>query len=395
MSQKISERPTRGPGAARATVVAVDDQEDVLRVVERALRDYFEVESFVDAAAAVERIQNGGVAAVVSDVRMPGMSGLDLLRAVRRRDADLPVILLTGLPALEDAEEAIEWGVFRYLRKPILPSRLLATVEQATKLHRLALIKREALSLLGIAAEPADRAGLEATYRHALESLAITFQPVFSSARKELSGYEACVRVTQTPLLTLGNLFQMAERLDKVLEVGRVVRSHVARLFQNAPGDSLLLLNVHPTELTDGALLEPEDPFATLSKRVIFAVSDRAALADLGDIERSTAALRAHGYRIAVSHLGAGAPGLTSFARLEPDFVKLDPSLTYVVQSSPAKQKLVASMTHLCKEMSLGVVVEGVETAADRDRLIDLGCDLLQGHLFAESPKPFPDASWD
>ncbi|HEY3499169.1 MAG TPA: EAL domain-containing protein [Polyangiaceae bacterium] len=395
MTEKLTQRPTVGPGSGRATVVAVDDQEDVLRVVERALRDYFEVVSFVDAASAVERIRNGGITAVVSDVRMPGMSGLDLLRAVRQHDADLPVILLTGLPSLEDAEAAIEWGVLRYLRKPVLPSRLLATVEHAAKLHRLAQIKREALGLLGIAAEPSDRAGLEAAYRQALESLTITFQPVFSTERQGVSGYEACVRIAQAPLLSLGNLFHMAERLDKVLEVGRVVRSHVASVFRNAPPDSLLLLNVHPAELADAALLEPEDPFAALSQRVIFAVSDRSALADLGDTERRCAALRAQGYRIAVSHLGSGAPGLTSFARLEPDFVKLDPSLTYGVHTSPAKQQLVASMTRLCKDMSLGVVVEGVETPAERDRLIELGCDLLQGHLFADSRQPFPDANWD
>jgi EAL domain-containing protein (putative c-di-GMP-specific phosphodiesterase class I) len=105
--------------------------------------------------------------------------------------------------------------------------------------------------------------------------------------------------------------------------------------------------------------------------------------------------LRGRGYRIAVSQVGAGAPGLTSFARLEPDFVKLDRSLTLGIDTSPVKQKLVSSMTRLCKDMALSVVVEGVETPGERDRLVDLGCDLLQGHLFAQSRRPFPDANWD
>jgi EAL domain-containing protein (putative c-di-GMP-specific phosphodiesterase class I)/ActR/RegA family two-component response regulator len=393
MPNKISERPTLGPGSGKATVVAVDDQEDVLQVVQRSLRHYFEVVAFSDANAAIERIRNGGISVVVSDVRMPGMNGLELLRAVRRHDPDLPVVLLTGLPSLEDAEQAIEWGVFRYLRKPISPSRLCATVEQAGHLYRMAQIKREALALLGIAAEPSDRAGLEAAYRRALESLAVTFQPVFSQARREVLGYEACVRVA--PPITLGTLLGMAERLGTELEVGRVMRSHVAALFKNAPDDRLLFMNVDPKELTDPELLVNDLPFSSLAERVVLEVSDGASLEDLGDLERRTATLRARGYRIAVSHVGAGAPGLTTFARLEPDFVKLDRSLTLGVHASPIKQKLVSSMARLCKDMSLSVVVEGVETPDERDRLVELGCDLLQGHLFAETRQPFPDANWD
>ena len=98
--------------------------------------------------------------------------------------------------------------------------------------------------------------------------------------------------------------------------------------------------------------------------------------------------------RIAVDDLGAGYAGLTSFAQLEPEFVKLDMSLVRDVHRVALKRKLIRSMTTLCKEMGIVVVAEGIETVEERDNVIALGCDLLQGYLFAKPGRPFPEVRW-
>jgi EAL domain-containing protein (putative c-di-GMP-specific phosphodiesterase class I) len=100
------------------------------------------------------------------------------------------------------------------------------------------------------------------------------------------------------------------------------------------------------------------------------------------------------GYRLAVDDLGAGYAGLTSFALLRPDVVKLDMSLVRGVDANPIKQTLVGTMAGLASEMGMRVVVEGVETIAERDTLIELGCDLFQGYLFARPTAEFPPISW-
>jgi len=86
--------------------------------------------------------------------------------------------------------------------------------------------------------------------------------------------------------------------------------------------------------------------------------------------------------------------GLTSFAHLEPEVVKIDMSIVREVDQSPTKQKLIRSITSLCKDMGMLVVGEGVETDGERNILIELGCDLVQGHLFAKPAEPFPDFVW-
>jgi EAL domain-containing protein (putative c-di-GMP-specific phosphodiesterase class I) len=100
------------------------------------------------------------------------------------------------------------------------------------------------------------------------------------------------------------------------------------------------------------------------------------------------------GYRIAIDDLGAGYAGLTSFAQLEPEVVKLDISLVRDVHKEPTKQKLVRSMVGLCREMGLHTIVEGIEAVEERDALVDLGCDLMQGYLFAKPDRPFPAPRW-
>jgi EAL domain-containing protein (putative c-di-GMP-specific phosphodiesterase class I) len=100
------------------------------------------------------------------------------------------------------------------------------------------------------------------------------------------------------------------------------------------------------------------------------------------------------GYSIAVDDLGAGYAGLTSFTLLEPEIVKLDMSLIRDVHQNSTKQKVVRSMTALAKDMGMIVVAEGVESQAERDCLIDLGCDYLQGYLFARPGPPFPEVKW-
>jgi EAL domain-containing protein (putative c-di-GMP-specific phosphodiesterase class I) len=123
-------------------------------------------------------------------------------------------------------------------------------------------------------------------------------------------------------------------------------------------------------------------------------VTERSSLGGLDDVQARVAELRKLGFRIAIDDLGAGYAGLTSFALLEPEIVKIDMTLTRGIDKSAVKQKLVSSLTGLCREMNMTIVTEGVETAAERDTLVGLGCDLLQGYLFAKPGRPFPAVSW-
>jgi EAL domain-containing protein (putative c-di-GMP-specific phosphodiesterase class I) len=177
-------------------------------------------------------------------------------------------------------------------------------------------------------------------------------------------------------------------------ELGRRIRDLAAASFEHAPPDTLMFVNLHTRDLLDPLLTSENAPLSRYARRVVLEITERGAVGDIKDIRSRVSALRDLGYRIAIDDLGAGYAGLTSFALLEPELVKLDMSLVRGVHASPIRQKLIGSMTQLCKEMGMQVVAEGVETIEERECVRELGCDLLQGFLLAKPGKPFPEPVW-
>ena len=112
-------------------------------------------------------------------------------------------------------------------------------------------------------------------------------------------------------------------------------------------------------------------------------ITERASLDGLGDVRGRIQSLRKLGFRIAIDDLGAGYSGLTSFALLEPDVVKLDMALVRDLHMEPTKRTLVR-MIAMSRELGIIVTGEGIERVEERDELARAGCDLMQGYLFAK-----------
>jgi EAL domain-containing protein (putative c-di-GMP-specific phosphodiesterase class I) len=142
-----------------------------------------------------------------------------------------------------------------------------------------------------------------------------------------------------------------------------------------------MFLNLHPRDLNDMGLLDPNSLVCRCAQHIVLEVTERATLDQVPDVRRRIARLREAGYRIAIDDLGAGYSGLNSFASLEPEFVKFDMALVRDIQHSEVKQRLMRVLSSLCHDMGMKVVAEGIETTAERDTVIEMGCDLLQGFL--------------
>jgi EAL domain-containing protein (putative c-di-GMP-specific phosphodiesterase class I) len=377
-------------------LLIVDDDVLLSRSLSRHLaRAGYDVVVQHEGQPALDALKGGGFDLVISDIEMPGLSGIDLLREVRDLDRDLPVVLITGAPAIDTATKAVEHGAFRYLTKPFEIDVLLKVVRRASQLYRLARMKREALVVLGTGSgEGADRLALEASFERALDSLWMAFQPIVRAEDGSLFGYEALLRSSEPALPHPGAVIDAGERLNELRRLGRVIRQRAAEPMALAQPATHLFLNLHPDDLLDPVLHADDTLLAELAPRVILEVTERAALDAVPDVPLQIRSLRERGFRVAIDDLGAGYAGLSSFALLEPDIVKLDMSLVRDVHSNQVKQKLVRSMTLLCKDLGHLVVAEGVELAEERDALVELGCDLLQGYLFAKPGRPFPDVHW-
>lgn len=383
----------RGDDPARGRVLAVDDEPAFREINEAILSGAgYSVEVAATGAEAVLALGKGDFDLVLSDIRMPDMSGIQLLRAVRERDLDLPVILVTGSPSLDTALEAIEHGALLYLVKPVAADVLCEAVARGVRLSRLARLKREALNQFGQGDKLlGDRAGLEATFDRALSSLWLAAQPIVSARGGALFAHEILVRSRESLLASPGGLFAAAERLGRTQVLGRAIRRGAAEILGRNLGAELFV-NVLPADLADDDLLSAAAPLSRHARRVVLEITERAALEGIPEASQRIRSLRVMGYRLALDDLGAGYAGLSTYTILEPEIVKLDMSLIRGLDRELVKQKLVRSFVEVCHELGTQVVAEGIETPEERGAATSLGCDLLQGFLIGR-PAPWRDGA--
>ena len=376
-------------------VLVVDDNEMVRRAVERVLTSAgHRVDTAANGIAAIDKVKSQTFDVILSDIAMPGMTGIELLRSVRAHDLDIPVLIMTGDPDVTTAIRAMEFGALRYIIKPTPASELLAAIDYAVPMCRMARVKREAIRLLGDAEKfVGDRAGLEAHFPLALDALWMAYQPIISWSGKSVFAYEALLRSSEPTLNNPSALLTAAEQLGRLNHLGRAVRGSVASIAATTTACKLFV-NLHTLDLNDDELFDLASPLTKFASNIVLEITERASLDALGDVHRRLRQLRELGYQIALDDLGAGYAGLTSLAIIGPEVVKIDMSLVRDIDKNETKQKLVGTMVHLSTDMGMLVVVEGVETIGERDTLIGLGCDLFQGYLFAKPGKPFPVVSW-
>jgi EAL domain-containing protein (putative c-di-GMP-specific phosphodiesterase class I) len=332
---------------------------------------------------ALKHILEGDVLAVVSDVSMPGMSGTELLRILHEHDPDLPVVLVTGVPRVESAIEAVEHGAFMYLVKPVEPSLLAITVERAVLQYFGARQKRQTLSSLGIEDETSSLIQLQTRFDEALAQMWMDYQPVVQVPSHSVLGYEALLRSGDSVLHEPDLLLHAADRLGKLPALGRAIRARSAEPFLGADLEHLLFINLYPQDLRDPELWHEGSTLGTIASRVVFEFTERTSVGSIDEIRSKLAELRARGYRIAIDDAGAGYASLNCIASLEPDFVKLDMTLVRDLSRDALKQKLVSTLIALSHEMGHAVIAEGVERRDESEALSDLGCGLQQGYFFA------------
>jgi two-component system, NtrC family, response regulator PilR len=120
-------------------VLVVDDEPGMLEVCVATLAEipHLRVVTEQDSARALERLARESWELLITDLCMPDVDGMQLLRAARERDADLPVLMLTAFPSVETAVESMKHGAADYLTKPFLPDDLLLTARRLLETRQL------------------------------------------------------------------------------------------------------------------------------------------------------------------------------------------------------------------------------------------------------------------
>jgi DNA-binding NtrC family response regulator len=121
-------------------LLVIDDEPAIREGVRRILEsESFQVETFANGHAALERIKQEPFDLVVTDLKMPGISGMEVLKAIKEIQPDLPVIFITGYSSVDSAVEVMKLGAVDYIAKPFTPEEMLQTVKTALEQRVVAL----------------------------------------------------------------------------------------------------------------------------------------------------------------------------------------------------------------------------------------------------------------
>ena len=124
----------------KVSVLVVDDEEVVRRAYERTLAtERCSVETATSGDEALQRMRERAFDVVLLDLRMPGMDGMSVLKAIKQHWPASEVIVVTGYPALESAKESVSLGAHDYLAKPVGPDDIINATKAAVLHKRWAL----------------------------------------------------------------------------------------------------------------------------------------------------------------------------------------------------------------------------------------------------------------
>jgi EAL domain-containing protein (putative c-di-GMP-specific phosphodiesterase class I) len=226
----------------------------------------------------------------------------------------------------------------------------------------------------------------------------LAFQPQMSVVTGEVCGAEALLRWNHSrDGMRLPNTFiPLAEQTGVIAEIGEWVLGEVASILGNWYRNGFrgrVAFNISPRQVDRAdffgkvrqAFADEDVPLSMVELEF----TESAAMEASESVLEEIAAMREDGARIAIDDFGTGYSNLARLRAMPLDRVKLDPSLIADIESSEKARVVVQAVIQLIKGIGCEVVAEAVETAAQADILRAMGCDTVQGYVFA--PPMFED----
>lgn len=218
--------------------------------------------------------------------------------------------------------------------------------------------------------------------------ITMAFQPIVDAARQEIWGYEALVRGVNGE--GAGQILsqvtpQTLYPFDQKCRVRAIELA--AELFDPESG-AILSINFMPN-----AVYEPRACIRTSMqaarrtgfdpRRLMFEFNETERVSDPSHVGNILDTYRQLGFITAIDDFGAGYSGLSLLADFQPNLVKIDRSLITDIDTSPARQAIIAGIAHMARALDIRLIAEGVETQAEFQVLRAAGISLFQGYLFA------------
>lgn len=217
----------------------------------------------------------------------------------------------------------------------------------------------------------------------------MAFQPIYDAVAGRVWGYEALVRGLsgEGAYSVLSRVSpEQKYRFDQDCRVKAIELA--SRLFP-AGEDLMLSINFMPNAVYEPAaclratlLAAARNNFPTSS--IMFEFTENEEVSDTAHLQNIITEYRKHGFTTAIDDFGAGHAGLGLLVDFQPDLIKIDMKILRDIDTSPARQAVVAGIVGIARDLDIAVLAEGIETEAEFLILKAAGIRLFQGYWFAK-----------
>ena len=211
-------------------------------------------------------------------------------------------------------------------------------------------------------------------------ALSMVFQPIVELDTRAMVGTEALARFSAEPNRGPQAWFADAGQAGLLTELEICAITKALGWCGRLPEGVLLYVNASPSTLATAEFLEAVP--ASIASRVVIEVAAEATVRSYRLLEKSLGHLRESGAKLAVDDAGSGAASLSHLAKLRPEVIKLDGSLTRGVAGDVAIRAIARGLVAFADELGASVIAEAIETEEELEALIALGVHHGQGFLF-------------
>ena len=217
------------------------------------------------------------------------------------------------------------------------------------------------------------------------------FQPFIDMKTNSIAGVEILARWEhpEAGFISPAMFVMVAEEVGASRDFTKVILKQACRAARDWPKDLKLAFNISPNELrTDQTM---DDMFEVLKETGISAeqieieITENAFIEEVGEITEAVNKLKKHGIQISIDDFGTGFSNLSHLKMLPFDKIKIDQSFIRDMGSNSESIAIVKNIIALGKSLNLPTVAEGIELSNNRETLLELGCSIGQGYLYAKA----------
>lgn len=372
-------------------IMLVDDEPSILDLTERHLEKmgYCNITPCLGGQSAMEKYQenNNSFDIIISDLNMPEMNGVELLRHLSEEDYRGGIILLSGedkriLEVAKDLARARNLNVMGYISKPFKRESLELLLSQYSPQD-----PGISAPLLDAISEEELRAGMNG------DELLIAFQAKTRLDTGKVTGVEALARWNHSErgLLPPYTFIPLAERCQLIDELTyNIYRKTLSQISVWLKKDIILEVSInisvnsfHKDGFVD-FLIQTAEEYNVNPDMIIFEITESQVMENSLECLEKLMRLRMKNFGLAIDDFGTGHSNMTQLKKIPFTELKIDQSFVGSACDDPTARAMLESSITLANKLDMYTVAEGVETEAELAMVEELGCDQIQGYYIAK-----------